>query len=89
MAAATAVFQALSPGDHVVAPQVMYWSLRNWLMTFATQWGLQVELVDATSPDAVKRAMRPWAALQVVWIENARQPLVDRDRHCRHAPRRR
>ena len=31
MAAATAVFQALAPGDHVVAPKVMYWSLRNWL----------------------------------------------------------
>ncbi|MEP6970720.1 MAG: PLP-dependent transferase, partial [Betaproteobacteria bacterium] len=27
MAAATAVFQALSPGDHVLAPKVMYWSL--------------------------------------------------------------
>ena len=36
MAAATAVFQALAPGDHVLAPQVMYWSLRNWLMNFAT-----------------------------------------------------
>ena len=32
MAAATAVFQALAPGDHVLAPKVMYWSLRNWLM---------------------------------------------------------
>src|SRR6476659_2190841 len=34
MAAATAVFQALAPGDHVVAPAVMYWSLRNWLKNF-------------------------------------------------------
>ena len=40
MAAATAVFQGLKPGDHVLAPKVMYWSLRNWLMTFATGWGL-------------------------------------------------
>src|SRR6187200_1573236 len=35
MAAATAIFQALAPGDHVLAPKVMYWSLRNWLMGFA------------------------------------------------------
>src|SRR5258705_2769708 len=34
MAAATAVFQALTPGDHVVPPKVMYRSLCNWLMTF-------------------------------------------------------
>ncbi len=43
MAAATAVFQGLKPGDHVLAPRVMYWSLRNWLMGFATDWGLDVE----------------------------------------------
>src|SRR6185312_11415720 len=34
MAAATAVFQALAPGDHVLAPKVMYWSLRNWIGSF-------------------------------------------------------
>ena len=39
MAAATAVFQALNPGDHVVAPKVMYWALRNWLATEATALG--------------------------------------------------
>ena len=29
MAAATAVFQSLKPGGHVVAPKVMYWSLKS------------------------------------------------------------
>src|SRR5260370_960382 len=48
MAAATAVFLALSPGDHVVVPKVMYWSLRNWLLTFARDWGLEVDSVDMT-----------------------------------------
>ena len=74
MAAATAVFQALSPGDHVLAPQVMYWSLRNWLMTFATHWGLQVELIDMTSPAAVQAALRP-GRTKLVWIETPANPL--------------
>ena len=74
MAAATAVFQALSPGDHVLAPKVMYWSLRNWLMTFATQWGLQVELIDMTSPAAVRGAMRP-GKTRLVWVETPANPL--------------
>ncbi len=52
MAAATAVFQALAPGDHVLAPKVMYWSLRNWLLSFAVPWGLEVELIDMTDPAA-------------------------------------
>src|SRR5260221_3917406 len=49
MAAATAVFQALAPGDHVLAAEGMYWSLRNWLKNFANQAGLQVEFMDIDS----------------------------------------
>ncbi len=74
MAAATAVFQALQPGDHVLAPQVMYWSLRNWLMSFARGWGLDVELIDMTSPDALQRALRP-GKTKLVWIESPANPL--------------
>jgi cystathionine gamma-synthase len=74
MAAATAVFQALSPGDHVVAPKVMYWSLRNWLMNFATRWGLNVELIDMTDPAAVQAAVRP-GVTKLVWIETPANPL--------------
>ena len=66
MAAATAVFQALAPGDHVLAPRVMYWSLRNWLTGFAAHWGLEVELLDMSAPSArdhpavSKRPPIPW-----------------------------
>jgi cystathionine gamma-synthase len=74
MAAATAVFQALAPGDHVLAPQVMYWSLRNWLMTFAVPWGLDVELIDMTSPAAVQAALRP-GKTKLVWVETPANPL--------------
>ena len=74
MAAATAVFQALAPGDHVLAPRVMYWSLRNWLMNFATQWGLQVELIDMASPAAVQAALRP-GQTRLVWVETPANPL--------------
>ncbi|HEX9389865.1 MAG TPA: PLP-dependent aspartate aminotransferase family protein [Usitatibacteraceae bacterium] len=74
MAAATAVFQALAPGDHVLAPKVMYWSLRNWLKNFATQWGLQIEFIDMDSPAAVKTAIKP-GKTKMVWIETPANPL--------------
>ncbi len=74
MAAATAVFQALSPGDHVLAPKVMYWSLRNWLMNFATHWGLHIELIDMSDPAVVQAAIRP-GQTQLVWIETPANPL--------------
>lgn len=74
MAAATAVFQALRPGDHVLAPAVMYWSLRNWLLNHATDWGLEVELIDMTDPAAVEAALRP-GQTKLVWVETPANPL--------------
>ena len=74
MAAATAVFQALAPGDHVLAPRVMYWSLRNWLANFGAHWGLRVEFIDMTDADALRRAVQP-GRTKLVWIETPANPL--------------
>ncbi len=73
MSAATACFLALSPGDHVVTSKVMYWALRNWLMTFATQWGLKVEFVDTDKTDEVAAAVKP-GVTKLVWIETPANP---------------
>jgi cystathionine gamma-synthase len=73
MAAATAVFQALRPGDHVVAPQVMYWGLRKWLLGFATEWGLKVDLIDGGSLDALRAAVVP-GRTRLVWLETPANP---------------
>ncbi len=72
-AAAAAVFQALKPGDAVLAPKSMYWALRKWLLEFAAPWGLQVELYDNASIDdlaAKARARHP----RVIWIETPANP---------------
>ena len=74
MAAATAVFQALAPGDHVLAPKVMYWSLRNWLMNFATRWGLRVQFIEMNDPDDVRSAVQ-FDKTKLVWIESPANPL--------------
>lgn len=74
MSAATAVFLALSPGDHVVAPTVMYWALRHWLLNDAQHWGLVVSFVDTTDLNALRAAMRP-GATKLVWLETPANPL--------------
>jgi len=74
MAAATAVFQALAPGDHVIAPKVMYWALRSWLAGYARDWGLRVDFVDADSIEALQRAVRP-GETKLVWLETPANPL--------------
>ena len=75
MSAATAVFLALQPGDHVVVPPVFYWALRNWLFDWATRWGLKVEAVDTTQPALVAAAVRK-GATKLVWIETPANPTL-------------
>ncbi|MBV8457145.1 MAG: aminotransferase class V-fold PLP-dependent enzyme, partial [Acetobacteraceae bacterium] len=74
MAAATAVFQALDPGDHVVAPRVMYWALRAWLGSEAIRWGLQVDFVELDEPDKLRAAVTP-GKTKLVWVETPANPL--------------
>lgn len=74
MAAATAVFGALDPGDHIVAPTVMYWALRRWLSEEATRWGLKVDFVATDDLDALKKAVRP-GETKLVWLETPSNPL--------------
>ena len=73
-AAASALFLALDPGDHVVIPPVMYWSLRNWLLTFGTRWGLAVQVVDPTDLDAMAAAVVR-GRTRLVWVESPANPL--------------
>nr|WP_205678975.1 aminotransferase class V-fold PLP-dependent enzyme [Aquisphaera insulae] len=75
MAAATAVFLSLKPGDHVVISRVMYWSLRSWLLGFATDWGLKVAVADTTDLAALEAAMRP-GETKLVWIETPGNPTL-------------
>ena len=76
MAAATAVFQSLKPGDHVIAPRVMYWGLRGWLNEFAVPWGLEVEFIDGADLNALARAVRP-GGTRMVWLETPANPTWD------------
>jgi len=74
MAAAVGVVLALPSGAHILAPQVMYWSLRNWLVTAAPRFGYRVDLVDMGDLDAVRAAACP-GDTKLIWIETPANPL--------------
>ena len=74
MAASSAVFLALQPGDHVIAPKMMYWALRRWLGDTATRWGLEVELVATEDAAAVQAAIRP-GKTKLIWLETPANPV--------------
>jgi len=76
MAAAMALVQALRPGQRIVAPAVMYWGLRNWLIRFAADWGLTLDLYDTGDPDDLARRVAA-APTHLVWLETPCNPTWD------------
>ena len=72
-AATAAVFQALAPGDHVVAPLDAYFGTGKLLRDTFVPWGLVVDFVDMTDTAAIKAALRP--RTKIVWVETPSNPL--------------
>jgi cystathionine gamma-synthase len=73
-AATMSVFQALAPGDHVLAPDDAYFGTVRQLREIFAAWGLEADTVDMTDLDAVRRALRP--TTRIVWVETPSNPLV-------------
>jgi cystathionine gamma-synthase len=76
MAAAGAVIQSLSPGDHVVIPKVMYWGLRNWMVEFCAHWNIELEQYDSADPDHLASTVKA-GKTTLVWIETPSNPTWD------------
>jgi cystathionine gamma-synthase len=73
-AAAMSLFQALAPGDHVLAPDDAYYGTLRTLRELLGPWGLELDVVDMADLDAVQRALKP--TTRVVWVETPSNPLV-------------
>ena len=73
-AATATVFQALAPGDHVIAPDDCYHGTARLLREVFAPWGLQTTFVDMTDADNVRRAVQPNTRL--IWAETPSNPLL-------------
>ncbi|NTW03528.1 MAG: aminotransferase class V-fold PLP-dependent enzyme [Oscillochloris sp.] len=73
-AAAMSVFQALRPGDHVVAPDDAYHGITRLLRELMSSWGLEYTQVDMNDPEHVRAAMRP--NTRMIWVETPSNPLL-------------
>ena len=73
-AATMSVFQALTPGDAVIAPNDVYHGTAKLLREVLAPWGLTVAFVDMTNLDQVRAALRPNTRL--LWVETPSNPLL-------------
>lgn len=73
-AATAAIFQALDPGAHVIAPDDAYYGTPVLLRDHFARWGLETTFVDMSDVSAVETAIRPNTRL--IWIETPSNPRL-------------
>jgi len=74
-AATLAVFQALTPGDHVIAAEDAYYGTPILLRTVMANWGLKHTLVNMQDLAAVERAIT--STTRLIWTETPSNPLLN------------
>jgi cystathionine gamma-synthase len=74
LAAVSAIFQGLAPGDHVIAPSDIYHGTANVLKHLFAKWRVTASFVDMTQLDAVRAALTPQT--KIIWIETPSNPLL-------------
>lgn len=68
------ILQALKTGDHVLAPDNLYFGIKLMMIDIFAAWGLEASFVDMTNLATVKSAMKPTTKLVI--IETPSNPLI-------------
>lgn len=74
VAAATAVFQALNPGDHILIPEDVYAGNRKLVNKVMVRWGLEVDFIPMTDVDVIEDSIR--SNTRLIWIESPSNPMM-------------
>ncbi len=72
--ASMSIFQALAPGDHVLAHLDAYYGTSRLLREIFRRWGLDVSFVDMSDLRAVEKVLR--SKTKLAWMETPSNPLL-------------
>lgn len=71
--AGMSIFQALSAGSHIIAPDDMYWGFKKQLQNiFGTT--LSFDFIDLTAIDKITAYIKP--ETKMIWVETPSNPLL-------------
>jgi cystathionine gamma-synthase len=74
IAAASALFQSLPAGSHVLLPEDGYYAVRILGTDFFPRWGLTCDLIPMADLERVRKALRP--NTRAIWFESPSNPLM-------------
>ncbi|HLR32651.1 MAG TPA: aminotransferase class I/II-fold pyridoxal phosphate-dependent enzyme [Fodinibius sp.] len=75
VAAASAVFQSLEPGDHVIIPDDVYAGNRELVKEIMIPWGLKADFIDMTELSKIENHITERTKL--IWVESPSNPLMN------------
>ncbi|MCW9705435.1 trans-sulfuration enzyme family protein [Fodinibius salsisoli] len=75
VAAATAVFQALEPGDHVIMPADVYAGNSKLLNEILIPWGLDVDYIPMDDLEVIEDTIQD--STKLIWIETPSNPMLN------------
>ncbi len=73
-AATHALLETLTPGDHVVSTDDVFYGTRSLVTEYFGRWGIGATFVAAGDNPSIERAITPRTRL--IWIETPSNPLV-------------
>lgn len=71
--AGMAIFQALTPGNHIIAPDDMYWGFKKQLQSIFKDT-LEIDFVDLTNTTEIEHYIKPSTVM--IWVETPSNPLL-------------
>lgn len=74
LAVVTAAVQGMEPGDHIIAPDDVYYGLRQVIHGVFGKWPIETTYVDMSNLDAIRAAVRP--STRLIWVETPSNPLL-------------
>jgi cystathionine gamma-synthase len=76
MAAIAAVLETLNSGDHLVAPNTMYYAALDWMRYISQKRSIELALFDVTDNSSLQKAVIK-GKTKLVWIETPVNPTWD------------
>ena len=71
--AGMAIFQALTPGSHIIAPDDMYWGFKKQLQSIFKDT-LEIDFIDLTEATQIESYVKPNTVM--IWVETPSNPLL-------------
>lgn len=75
VAAASAVLQALRPGDHILIPEDVYAGNRRLVQEVLQPWGLEADFISMTDIENIEQHLKE--NTQLIWVETPSNPMMN------------